>query len=293
MKFSASVAVFGLAAFAVAQNSTASATSSAVGCVASLNACQSSGDPNEATCSADNAACQGACETTYNSCRSTGDPNEATCAGEYATCLGSNPFASSATSSSSAAASTATGVTSTGNATYTDCVKALDSCQSSGDPNEATCAAENAACQGDCYSSYNTCRSGPDANFATCAGQYSSCLGEDPFASNGTNTVTPSVAAAAQATSATTEVVSVFTTYCPEATTLTYGSMTYTVSSATTLTITDCPCTITKATAVQATATGSSGNGTATSSIVAYTGAADKVAVGGVAGLLAMAALAL
>jgi len=44
----------------------------------------------------------------------------------------------------------------------------------------------------------------------------------------------------------TTEVVTSFTTYCPEATTLTYGGSTYTVTEATTLTITNCPCTITK-----------------------------------------------
>ncbi|CRK34394.1 hypothetical protein BN1708_006366 [Verticillium longisporum] len=44
----------------------------------------------------------------------------------------------------------------------------------------------------------------------------------------------------------TTEVVEVYTTYCPEPTTLTHGDKTYTITSATTLTITDCPCTISK-----------------------------------------------
>jgi hypothetical protein len=44
----------------------------------------------------------------------------------------------------------------------------------------------------------------------------------------------------------TTEVVTSFTTYCPEATTLTFGGSTYTVTEATTLTITNCPCTLTK-----------------------------------------------
>lgn len=38
-----------------------------------------------------------------------------------------------------------------------------------------------------------------------------------------------------------TDVISEYTTYCPEATTLTHGGMTYTVSTATTLTITSCP----------------------------------------------------
>ncbi|KAF5000244.1 hypothetical protein FGRMN_1876 [Fusarium graminum] len=44
----------------------------------------------------------------------------------------------------------------------------------------------------------------------------------------------------------TTEVVTHLTTFCPEATTLTYGDKTYTVTKATTLTIEDCSCTITK-----------------------------------------------
>jgi len=44
----------------------------------------------------------------------------------------------------------------------------------------------------------------------------------------------------------TTEVVTAYTTYCPEATTLTYANKTYTITSATTLTITDCPCTVSK-----------------------------------------------
>lgn len=44
----------------------------------------------------------------------------------------------------------------------------------------------------------------------------------------------------------TTEVVTAITTYCPEATTITYGESTYTVTEATTLTITNCEagCTI-------------------------------------------------
>lgn len=44
----------------------------------------------------------------------------------------------------------------------------------------------------------------------------------------------------------TTEVVTAYTTYCPEPTTLTYGDVEYTITEATTLTITDCPCTIEK-----------------------------------------------
>jgi|ERR1712176_345884 len=46
----------------------------------------------------------------------------------------------------------------------------------------------------------------------------------------------------------TTEVVTEYTTYCPEPTTLTWGDKTITVTEPTTVTITDCPhgCTITK-----------------------------------------------
>ncbi|TKX20075.1 hypothetical protein C1H76_7757 [Elsinoe australis] len=43
-----------------------------------------------------------------------------------------------------------------------------------------------------------------------------------------------------------TEVVSKYTTYCPEATEISHNGVTYTVTSATTLTIEDCPCTVTK-----------------------------------------------
>jgi hypothetical protein len=43
-----------------------------------------------------------------------------------------------------------------------------------------------------------------------------------------------------------TDVVTSYTTYCPEATVLTYNSVTYTITEATTLTVTNCPCTIVK-----------------------------------------------
>ncbi|KAI1290611.1 hypothetical protein F5Y03DRAFT_55803 [Xylaria venustula] len=42
----------------------------------------------------------------------------------------------------------------------------------------------------------------------------------------------------------TTQVVTAYETYCPEATQITYGTNTYTVTEPTTLTITDCPCTV-------------------------------------------------
>lgn len=43
---------------------------------------------------------------------------------------------------------------------------------------------------------------------------------------------------------ATTQVLDIYTTYCPEPTVLTFQDETYTVVAPTTLTITDCPCTI-------------------------------------------------
>ncbi|MCJ1375542.1 hypothetical protein MMC20_006779 [Loxospora ochrophaea] len=49
----------------------------------------------------------------------------------------------------------------------------------------------------------------------------------------------------AQYANYTTEIVTAYTTYCPESTQITHGSQTYTVTEATTLTITNCPCTIT------------------------------------------------
>ncbi|CAL3969814.1 unnamed protein product [Diplocarpon coronariae] len=59
------------------------------------------------------------------------------------------------------------------------------------------------------------------------------------------------VAAVAYETLTTTAV----TTYCPGPTTLVHGSLTWTVTEATTLTITDCPCTITQPVAPPAAST--------------------------------------
>ncbi|KAG6100607.1 hypothetical protein E4U30_004275 [Claviceps sp. LM220 group G6] len=68
-----------------------------------------------------------------------------------------------------------------------------------------------------------------------------SVVGAQSFNSSRLSNVTTSAGIAY-----TTQVVTALTTYCPLATTLTYGNKTYTVKSATTLTITDCPCTIHK-----------------------------------------------
>ncbi|KAK0392583.1 hypothetical protein NLU13_2078 [Sarocladium strictum] len=101
------------------------------------------------------------------------------------------------------------------------------------------------ACSTQCAKEYSDCRTAPDANMSFCAANYASCLGYNPF-QNGT-LVTPT-ACSAQPTNTvyTTEIVNSYTTYCPEATTLTHGNKTYTVTQPTTLTITDCPCTVTK-----------------------------------------------
>ncbi|KAF4498614.1 cell wall glyco, partial [Fusarium agapanthi] len=60
----------------------------------------------------------------------------------------------------------------------------------------------------------------------------------------GAATASPYYSPPSNGTHYTTEVVTAITTYCPGATTLTYGDKTYTVTSETTLTITDCPCTL-------------------------------------------------
>lgn len=100
-------------------------------------------------------------------------------------------------------------------------------------------------CSMKCGEEYNSCRTAPDANMSYCAAMYAKCLGYNPWESG--SFVTPT-ACSAQPTGTvyTTEVVTAITTYCPEATTLTHGNKTYTVTEPTTLTITDCPCTITK-----------------------------------------------
>ncbi|KAH7123036.1 hypothetical protein EDB81DRAFT_813472 [Dactylonectria macrodidyma] len=104
-------------------------------------------------------------------------------------------------------------------------------------------------CPEECYDAYNKCRTGPDANMATCAAEYASCLGFNPFGDDGslvTPTACSSKTAYTQPPVYTTEVVTAITTYCPEATTLTYNNITYPVTEPTTLTISNCPCTISK-----------------------------------------------
>ncbi|KAG0649141.1 Clock-controlled 6 [Hyphodiscus hymeniophilus] len=51
----------------------------------------------------------------------------------------------------------------------------------------------------------------------------------------------------------TTDVVTAYTTFCPEATTITHGTWTYTATASETVTVTNCPCTISKPVVVPST----------------------------------------
>jgi len=110
----------------------------------------------------------------------------------------------------------------------------------------------------------------------------------------------------------TTEVHTAYTTYCPEATKVTFNGQTYTVTDSSTLTITNCPCTILKpvatyssvptapvyvnSTAAGVTATSPAAIGTGApvpSPTGEFTGSANKAFVAsgaGLAGLLGLAA---
>lgn len=59
--------------------------------------------------------------------------------------------------------------------TNTDCQNSFNKCRSSGDPNEAACAAEHAQC---CATAFNDCRSSGDPNEAYCASQNAACKGQ-------------------------------------------------------------------------------------------------------------------
>ncbi|GME71363.1 unnamed protein product [Ambrosiozyma monospora] len=91
------------------------------------------------------------------------------------------------------------------------------------------------------------------------------------------------------------EVVTAFTTYCPEATEITTNGKTITVTGATTLTITDCPCTIksTITTEKVTTCPTSSVESTSGSVVVPTLSTAEGAAAkAGVAGLAAIAGVA-
>lgn len=137
--------------------------------------------------------------------------------------------------------------------TITDCPCTVSKPQGAPTPSAPSSPANK--CAMECTEAYNACRVKPQANMSYCASVYASCLGYSPFNGEG-SLVTPTAcssqaSATAPATTPTgvmytTEVVTELTTYCPQATTLTHGNKTYTVTEPTTLTITDCPCTISK-----------------------------------------------
>ncbi|KAI9842717.1 MAG: hypothetical protein M1838_003015 [Thelocarpon superellum] len=88
------------------------------------------------------------------------------------------------------------------------------------------------------------------------SGSSTSCSGTSTLtltSGNGTSGASPTAGSSPNGSpivTYTTQVVTSFTTFCPEATTLTHNSVTYTVTEATTLTITNCPCTLTSAVTV-------------------------------------------
>lgn len=87
----------------------------------------------------------------------------------------------------------------------------------------------------------------------------------------------------------TTEVVTAYTTYCPEATEITHGGVTYTVTEATTLTITDCPCTIVKPVTTSSIPTSAPVYANSTSAATKATTASGTVSVATSAGTSATA----
>lgn len=147
--------------------------------------CQSSGDPNEAECAAEAAQCcesaadkdaclkdaglptsskrAQSCSDVRSQCQSSGDPNEAECAAEAAQCCES-------AADKDACLKDAGLPTSSKRAQ--SCSDVRSQCQSSGDPNEAECAAEAAQC---CESAADKDACLKDAGLPTSAKRAQSC----------------------------------------------------------------------------------------------------------------------
>lgn len=125
-------------------------------CAAVRSDCQSSGDPNQAYCASLSAQC---CDNQDSACRTGEMANMATCSAEKAACYASanlpDPYAKPA------------------DADGEECAAVRSKCQSSGDPNQAACAAEAANC---CQEKDNACRTAPDANMSSCSAKKSSCF---------------------------------------------------------------------------------------------------------------------
>ncbi|KAM0344981.1 hypothetical protein ACHAPU_006860 [Fusarium lateritium] len=96
-----------------------------------------------------------------------------------------------------------------------------------------------ADCAEMCSDKYDDCRVAPDANMSYCAAQYAACLNYNPWESG--KFVTPKSCHAGKPPAPpvmTTEVVTKVTTFCPEATTLTYGNQTIPVTKPGVVTVT-------------------------------------------------------
>ncbi|PNS15730.1 Septation initiation network scaffold protein cdc11 [Sphaceloma murrayae] len=217
-----------------------------------------------ATTTAPGNSTEKACYDKFNVCKAQPNANNALCASQISGCLGYNPFERPSTTSSASVSAT---TTASGNSTEKACYDKFYSCKAQPSANNALCASQISGCLGynpferpsttssasisatttasgnstekACYDKFNACKAQPSANNALCASQISGCLGYNPFER-------PTTTSAPVHQTTTTVVVSSFTTYCPEPTIVSYGTQTFTVTSATTLTITDCPCTITK-----------------------------------------------
>lgn len=104
------------------------------------------------------------CTVQYDSCRYAYEANQATCAANYADCLGYNPFTTTVSTA------TSTWPTPVADPTYpaitppatVDCGATFTACLKSNGTEDATCAAQFAACQGENpYSATNTTTSTP------------------------------------------------------------------------------------------------------------------------------------
>lgn len=125
-------------------------------CAVVRSDCQSLPDANQAACAAKAAEC---CDTKDNACRTAPDANMSSCSSSKATCYTDanlpNPYAKRA------------------DADGEECAAVRTKCQSSGDPNQAACAAEAADC---CQKKDNACRTAPDANMSSCSAAKASCF---------------------------------------------------------------------------------------------------------------------
>jgi len=98
-------------------------------------------------------------------------------------------------------------------------------------------------CAKTCVEKYRTCQSDLSNTRAQCASDLASCVNYNPFDNSGSFVTPTACSASASSTAAVTTSASatIYTTYCPAPTTLTYGEQTITVTKPQTVTITSCP----------------------------------------------------